>query len=97
MASDLARLLIFRSLILWVLVRITLLVVLGRSTIPAFFLSTQIAVLVTILYLVDITRRGERLLFANLGLGRVKLSALTAMTTIAAEIALSIFLHLAHR
>jgi hypothetical protein len=97
MSSDLVRLLIFRSLILWVLTRITLLVLLGRPTIPAFYLSTQIAVLVTILYLVDITRRGERLLFANLGLGRVKLSALTAMTTIAAEIALSMLLHFVHR
>lgn len=92
MPQNLLTLLLVRDGILWLLVRLTLAAFVslaGHGLQPSTQLSVQTVVLVTILALVDVTRRGERLLFANLGISRIRIGAIAAITAFGAELIVS--------
>ena len=93
MPRNLLRLLLVRDGILWLFVRLTLsalVSVAGNGLRPSAQLSVQTIILVTILALIDVTRRGERLLFANLGISRISIGAIAAITAFGAELVVAL-------
>lgn len=69
---ELLSLLLRRTLALWLLMRLLLGMagaIVGLWLLPSAGLSARVAMLVAIVVLLDLRRRGERILWANLGAG----------------------------
>lgn len=90
MTLDLALLLARRALGLWVLVHLLALVTGAVAGIPpAETLGAAPVAVVTAIFAIDLARRGERTLLANLGVGLPTLLGIALLVPAAAECALA--------
>lgn len=83
--------------ILWLLIRLLLsmLVAFASGNIrPTFHFGMQVTPLVIAGAILDVRRRGDRLLFANLGVSSIEIGTLAAPVTIVAELVLAFFVKL---
>ena len=96
MRSRIVGILVLRFLTLWLLLRgaVGLLSLLGGIDLwPSFGVSLRLALVLAAVAVVDVRRRGERILLANLGLGMPTVVAGAMATGIGAEIALALAIH----
>jgi hypothetical protein len=90
---ELLPLLFRRTLALWLLVRLLLGMagaIVGLWLLPSAGLSARVAVLVALVVLLDLRRRGERILWANLGAGLPVITVAALVVGLIAEVALGL-------
>lgn len=90
MTLDLALLLTRRALVLWALVHLLALVTGAVAQIPPEeTLGVAPVALVAVVFAIDLARRGERTLLANLGVGLPAVLGIALLVAAAAESALA--------
>ncbi|MGH7627158.1 MAG: hypothetical protein ACREOJ_17810 [Gemmatimonadaceae bacterium] len=88
-------LLLRRTLVLWILLRLLLGIpgaMVGVWLLPSPGLSTCVAVLLAVVMFLDLRRRGERILWADLGAGLPAIGAAALVIGLIAEAALGLAL-----
>ena len=89
----LLSLLLRRTLVLWLLLRLLLGLagaIVGLSLLPSVGLSARVAMLLALVVFLDVRRRGERILWANLGVGLRGIAAAALAVGLIAEVALGL-------
>lgn len=100
MTRKLAGILLVRFLVLWLCVRGLLSLagaVAGVPLWPSVGVSIRLAVVLSAMVFVDVRRRGERILFANLGVGTPTVLAGAFTVALALEGTLGVALHVLSR
>ena len=96
MTRKLAHILVVRFLVLWLCARGLLILagaLAGVPLWPSVGLSVRLAAVLSAIAFVDMRRRGERILFANLGVGSSTVLAGAFAVALAAEGALGLAMH----
>ena len=94
---ELLPLLLRRTLVLWIPLRLLLGLVgatVGDWLLPSVGLSLRVAVLLAIVIILDMRRRGERILWGNLGAGQPAIVAAAVVIGLIAEMTLGLVLRL---